>query len=219
MTRIGVPAFPQESANYDSRLFPAQRLRSAKRAPSHRIRLQNARLADRDARCVQSYLPCAGSLPRGRRRARRRRRHRAKSSRASRDICDREHARASAQLRGISRGNYAYVYVLPVAFPMRRRDAGRRAVQERGPGSPEVGPATCSDSSTMDGTRTRSRIRSPEGQRERESVRRASRATWIPAGDLERPSTCTCTCRRTTVILAPTNSPPATTVASRDTAG
>lgn len=156
---------------------------------SHRIRLQNARLADRDARCVRLISPAPGLF-------RDERGERAVDAateprRASRDICDREHARASAQLRGISRGTtcmHVYIYILPVAFPMRRRDAKRRVVQERGPRSPakdagpRCGPATCSDSSTMDGNQTRSRIRSPEGQRERRASSAHHERRGFPPG-------------------------------------
>lgn len=166
-------------------------------SPLHRVRRVSSAMKEASARVSRPSTPPPSN------------RNRAKPSRALRDICDREHARASAQLRGISRGTTCmrmYIYLLlsrcrsatPSSVAWSRSRDHRRRMRSR-----DVFRYTHSGSSSMDGNWPRSRIHSPGRGKRAASIKHASQATWIPAGNRERSSTCTCTCRCTTVIFAP----------------
>jgi len=118
MTRRGISLVVQESANYDSRVFPAQRLARSLENPVPcrpvSATKRGSPIATRDASYPQrSELLESSRL----------------DSRAVRDIFDREHARASVPLQGTSRGTckrriYTYVYMY-----MRRYIPVARSVQ------------------------------------------------------------------------------------------
>lgn len=193
---------------------------------SHRIRLQNARLADRDARCVRLISPAPGLF-------RDERGERAVDAateprRASRDICDREHARASAQLRGISRGTtcmhvYIYIYYLllsrcggatpSVAWSKNVVRDHRRRMR-----APAAVPRRAPIQARWTGTRLAlvSALRKGKESGERQARITSDVDSRRESGETEHLHLHLSLHHRN---LRAANSPPATTVTSRDTVG